>query len=123
MGDPRYPTDWPAFSRRIRVERAQRQCECRGECGLHRTTGGPRRCLERDGVPAIWAKGIIRLTVAHLNAAGGPCQCDPLCTIDAHVKAMCNRCHLRYDVALHRRNASATRYRKRNNRDLFEEAG
>jgi hypothetical protein len=120
MADPRYPADWPAFSRRIRVERAGRQCECTGECGLHRTTPGPRRCIERDGTLAEYARGIVRLTVAHLNAEGGPCRCEPLCAIEAHVLAMCNRCHLRYDVVLHRRNASATRYRKRNNLDLFE---
>jgi hypothetical protein len=73
-------------------------------------------------VPAIWAKGIVRLTVAHLNAIGGPCACDPLCAIEDHVKAMCNRCHLRYDVVLHVRNAAATRRRKLNNLELFEEA-
>lgn len=53
------------------------------------------------------------LTVAHLNH--DPQDCRP-----ENLKAMCQRCHLRYDVALHRRNASATRYRKRNNLDLFE---
>lgn len=121
MGDRRYPAEWPDFSRRIRVERANGQCECHGECGLHRTTGGPRRCLELDGMPARWARGVVRLTVAHLNAAGGPCRCMPLCAIEAHVKAMCNRCHLRYDVWLHVR----TRWlgRRGNTRDLFEEAG
>lgn len=113
MGDRLYPTDWPAFSRRIRYERAEGQCECLGHCGLHCTTPGPRRCEERDGQPALWAKGLVRLTVAHLNAPGGVCRCDPLCALDAHVLALCNRCHLRYDVALHRRNASATRAQTR----------
>jgi hypothetical protein len=115
-----YPDDWVVFSRQIRVDRAQGQCECEGECGLHRTTPGPRRCIERNGMLAEWARGLVRLTVAHLNAPGGPCQCEPLCAIAAHVRAMCNRCHLRYDRVLHRRHASATRYRKRNNLDLFE---
>jgi hypothetical protein len=111
MGDCVYPSTWKEFSRWIRYERAQGRCECEGECGLHRTHPGPRRCTERDGEPAQWAKGIVVLTVAHLNATGGPCQCDPLCATDAHVKAMCQRCHLRYDVKLHMRNAYATRRR------------
>jgi len=113
-----YPADWPAISRLIRA-RAGGLCECGGECGLHRTHPGPRRCVEQHGAPAIWARGRVVLTVAHLNAPGGPCACDPLCGDPAHLKAMCQRCHLRYDLALHRRNASATRYRKRNNLELF----
>lgn len=108
----RYPPDWPAISRAIR-QRAEGRCECAGECGLHRTTPGPRRCVERNGEAARWARGRIVLTVAHLNH--DPQDCRP-----ENLKAMCQRCHLRYDVALHRRNASATRYRKRNNLDLFE---
>jgi hypothetical protein len=106
-----YPPNWKEISRRIRFERSQGQCECDGECGLHRTHPGPRRCEERDGQPAKWAKGIVVLTVAHLNAPGGPCQCDPLCAIEEHLKAMCQRCHLRYDVQLHVGNAYATRRR------------
>jgi len=118
MADPRYPAHWKAFSWLIRVKRADGQCECTGECGLHQTTPPvPRRCIELDGMPARWAKGLVRLTVAHLNATGGPCQCQPLCAIETHVKAMCNRCHLRYDVKLHVRNAWLGR--RRNNLELF----
>lgn len=65
---PQYDTGWKEFSRRIRFERAEGRCECEGECGLHRTHPGPRRCVERDGEPAIWANGIVMLTVAHLEA-------------------------------------------------------
>ena len=100
----RYPSDWPAISRRIR-DRAGGQCECAGECGLHRTHPGPRRCLERQGQRAAWARGVIVLTVAHLNH-------DPQDCRDENLKAMCQRCHLRYDTALHVRNASTTRARK-----------
>lgn len=109
-GKPRvYPSSWKTLSRWIRRERAQGRCECSGECGLHRTHPGPRRCEERDGEPAKWAKGKVVLTVAHLNGPDGPCRCDPLCEDEEHLKAMCNRCHLRYDVKLHVRNAHATR--------------
>lgn len=117
----RYPADWRAFSRRVREERAGGRCECEGECGLHRTNPGPRRCEERNGERARWARGRIVLTVAHLNAAGGPCACDPLCADDAHVRAMCQRCHLRYDAPLHARNASRRRHAGRGVLDLFPE--
>ena len=116
MNRARYPSDWEAFSKRIRYGRAGAQCECMGECGLHgRSTlhRHPRRCLEQQGKPAKWARGKIVLTVAHLNAKGGPCRCVPLCALPEHVKAMCQRCHLRYDHELHQLNASDTRDRKR----------
>jgi hypothetical protein len=76
-----------------------------GECGLHGRSlfhAHPRRCMEQEGKPAKWAKGKIVLTVAHLNAAGGPCSCAPLCSNADHVKAMCQRCHLRYDADRHK---------------------
>ncbi len=120
-GKPReYPENWKSISQRVRFERAQGQCECSGECGLHRTHPGPRRCEERDRQLAKWAKGLVMLTVAHLNAEGGPCRCEPLCADEAHLKAMCNRCHLRYDVKRHQRNAFLTRRAGKAAGDLFE---
>lgn len=88
----KYPANWRAISRRIRFDRAKIRCECAGECGLHTTTG---RCVEINGRPAVWAKGKIVLTVAHLDH-------DPINCADANLKAMCQRCHLRYDVEHHR---------------------
>jgi hypothetical protein len=119
----KYPDNWKELSQRIRYERAKGQCECEGECGLHRTNPGPRRCVERDREDAIWAKGKVMLTVAHLDYEGGPCDCfertGEKCGIESHLKAMCNRCHLRIDVKQHQRNAAATRRAKKNNLDLF----
>ena len=100
----RYPPDWKKISAAIR-ERAGNRCECEGECGLHRTHPGPRRCVEMNGQPAKWAKGTIILTVAHLNHV--PEDCRP-----ENLKAMCNRCHLRYDQPLHTRHAAETRVEK-----------
>lgn len=102
---PLYPPQWQAFSQYIRSTVAQGQCQCTGECGLHRTHPGPRRCVERDRQPAQWAHGLVVLTVAHL------CTCDPLCALEAHVKAMCNRCHLRVDAPLHAKHSAETRRR------------
>jgi hypothetical protein len=100
---PIYPPDWKAFSHTIRYVRAQGRCECLGECGLHRTHPGPRRCVERDRQPAQWAKGLVVLTVSHL------CTCFPLCAEGTHVIAACQRCHLRIDQQLHVSHAAETR--------------
>lgn len=101
----RYPANWEDFSRRIRFDRAGGQCECAGECGLHdgRDLFFPvaKRCDERHGALAKWADptSTIILTVAHLNGRSGPCACDPLCADEAHVKAMCQRCHLSHEIS------------------------
>jgi hypothetical protein len=108
----RYPKDWKAISARIR-ERSGWRCECQGECGLHPPNPWPRRCEERHGEPAKWAKGNVVLTVAHL---GDP---SPENCADDNLKAMCQRCHLRYDHADHQRNAAATRRAKKRNGELF----
>jgi hypothetical protein len=102
-----YPKEWPAISRRIR-DRSNGRCECHGECGLH----PGRRCEEQNGRTAKWAKGVIVLTVAHLNHDGMDCR-------DENLKAMCQRCHLRYDQDLHQRNARVTRRSKKAHGDLF----
>jgi hypothetical protein len=104
---PTYPPAWKEVSLTIRVDRAGGQCECAGECGLHRTHPGPRRCIEMNGRPAVWAKGTVVLTVAHL------CTCKPLCADPAHLKAMCQRCHLRVDVPLHTRHMAESRRKAR----------
>lgn len=124
----RYPADWRATSLRIR-ERAGQACECRGECGDEHDqecTDDPRRCSAPNGklikrsdvCPARWEEHAgcslclggdkdcrpirVVLTVAHLNHE--PMDCRP-----ENLKAMCQRCHLRYDGKLHARSARATR--------------
>ena len=104
----KYPKNWKGISKAIR-ERAGNRCECIGECGLHGVEG---RCTERNGEPAKWAKGKIVLTVAHLNHT--PMDCRP-----ENLKAMCQRCHLRYDHDLHQRNARETRRNRKAAKDLF----
>lgn len=100
---PIYPPNWREVSRSIRFDRAQGRCECTGECGLHRTHPGPRRCVERDQQPALWARGIVILTVAHT------CPCEPLCADPSHLLACCQRCHIRIDIPLHLKHAAETR--------------
>jgi hypothetical protein len=95
MPPTHYPPGWTAFSAYIRFERAGRRCECRGECGLHGSNTGNRRCVEEHHKPAKYARGVIRLTTAHL------CQCRPICLNPMHVIAACQRCHLRIDRYMH----------------------
>ena len=101
----RYPPDWREVSVAIKT-RAGWQCECVGECGLH----PGKRCEELHGEPAKWAKGKIILTVAHLDHT--PENCD-----DENLKAMCQRCHLRYDTDHHRESGA------RRKREKAEAAG
>lgn len=104
-----YPKNWAEVSKAIRFERAGGRCECAGECGLHKDNPGPRRCTESNGQPAKWAKGKVVLTVAHLDGPGGPCDCPAPCARPDHLKAMCQRCHLRYDLPRHVKNSAETR--------------
>ncbi|MCW4004963.1 MAG: hypothetical protein NWE95_13750 [Candidatus Bathyarchaeota archaeon] len=98
-----YPPNWHELSRYIRVKRAGERCECTGECGLNHPDG---RCDELDGFKARSFRGNVMLTVAHLNH--DTTSADP-----DNLRAMCQRCHLRYDIDHHVTNAKATRNRKR----------
>lgn len=109
----KYPPNWKEIVARVR-KRSGGRCECTGECGLHKTTPGPRRCIERDGEPAHYAKGYVMLTTAHL------CH-DEACDNMDHLRHMCNRCHLRYDSKIHQQHARETRRKKLGNHELFEE--
>jgi hypothetical protein len=97
-----YPQGWRSFAAAIKVTRARGRCECTGECGLHRPNPRPRRCTETHRARARWFRGRVTLTTAHL------CNCHPLCMNPAHVKAMCQRCHLRVDSRKHARARLAT---------------
>lgn len=93
----KYPDDWPDIRRRI-LARAGGRCECLGECDLH----SGRRCVEVNRTAAAHARGKIVLTVAHLDH-------DTSNNDESNLKAMCQRCHLRYDRDFHAKNAAARR--------------
>lgn len=113
----RYPDDWPLISLRIRRERAGGRCECVGECGTdHRAElddnptaealdddqlllvelFGPdlNRCLAEQRRPHPVTGSLVILTVAHLDHTPENCA-------DENLRAMCQRCHLRYDAPHH----------------------
>lgn len=143
-----YPQDWREISRRVRFERAGGRCECAGECGRAHSGG---RCLARHGDLAYFLDEGVRayvgddgaeridkaagaytpratkvwLTTAHLWR--GPCAGHYAegvkCGEESHLKAMCQACHLAYDMPHHVENARRTRGgRKDAGRALLEGA-
>lgn len=93
-----YPSDWKAISHRIRFVRADSRCECAGECG--RDHGG--RCPAYHGLPAPASGKTVVLTVAHLDR-------QLVNHGDDNLKAMCQACHLSYDMDTHVANRAAAR--------------
>jgi hypothetical protein len=109
-----YPPDWPAVSKAVR-DRSGGRCECAGECGRH---GGA--CERHQGEPLSTGYRVI-LTVAHLWR--GPCakhaEAGIKCGLPEHLKAMCQRCHLSYDLPHHVAAAKRTRRAHKATGDLF----
>lgn len=102
MQRDRYPVEWEAISKRIRFERAKGCCEW---CGA--VNGQPN---PRTGSKVV-------LTVAHLGTAhadGTPGdKHDKMDVRDENLAALCQACHLRYDIKEHVQNAARTRRDKR----------
>jgi len=84
-----YPANWKEISLRIR-ERAGGKCEF---CGAENYKPHP-----------ITGSRVV-LTVAHLDH-------NPQNCADENLKALCQYCHLRYDIEHHKKNAANTRYKK-----------
>lgn len=99
-----YPAEWRAVSARLRAS---------GRCAWCPAIAGQRH-------PVTGARVV--LTVAHLNAPGGPCQCRPLCANPDHLAVLCQRCHLNYDRPKHLARAARTRRRRKRNLELFPDA-
>jgi hypothetical protein len=115
----RYPKDWHAISARIR-QRAGNKCEeCgvenyalgardrdgrwlpaqpTGDNGLRTTWPAPGEWMwfRTDSLPAYLKVVRIVLTVAHLDHQPENCA-------DENLRAWCQRCHNRYDMAERRR--------------------
>jgi len=111
----RYPDNWQEIRTEI-LERASNCCEfCgveNGAWGYRDEDGEFRRaehgCCELDEMFRVV------LTVAHLDH--NPENNDP-----GNLKALCQRCHNRYDAPHRQRNAARTRRRKKRNFELFGE--
>jgi 5-methylcytosine-specific restriction endonuclease McrA len=105
----RYPKDWSAISLRIRQERAANRCECEGECGDEHCG----RCPALNGEPHPLTLSRVVLTVAHLDHQPENCA-------DDNLKAMCQRCHNRYDMPMRRAGITQRARAKMAAGDLFE---
>jgi len=82
----RYPKDWKAIRARI-LERAGNKCEfCGAENGSFR-----KRTISDKELGQIVDRVKIVLTVAHLDHM-------PENVSDENLKALCQRCHNRYDA-------------------------
>lgn len=84
-----YPPDWERISLWVR-SKAEWRCEF---------------CGAKQGEPHPATGSRVVLTVAHLDH-------NPQNCIEENLAALCQRCHLRYDAELHRRNAALTRRRR-----------
>ncbi len=117
-----YPPEWPKLSKRIRLERAGGQCECRGECGAKHGIADDidadqlGRCQALNGEPLKSGRKVV-LTVAHLCR---PEDHDPpaKCGDEAHLLALCQSCHLRLDHPIHVQHARETRARRQGVQEL-----
>lgn len=89
-----YPLNWNLARLEVR-QRSGGQCECLGECGHHRRYPEPKRCCEIHHTQARWFRGHVRLAAAHI------CTCLPLCANPAHLRDLCQKCHLRLDSRVH----------------------
>lgn len=105
----RYPKEWKSISHNIRFERANGRCECLGECGDdhgiqndaygfhiwadHRSHDD--RCMAHHGEQHFETGSKVILTVAHLDH-------QPENNDGSNLKAMCQRCHNKYDGPMRR---------------------
>jgi hypothetical protein len=116
MDRSRYPDNWRELSIAIRL-RALGRCECAGECAGHSGSCG---AVNHEAHPETGSRVV--LTVAHLWR--GPCAEHNSrgfkCGEPAHLKAMCQACHLRYDAPQHRLNRQRNRFQLRAVSDLFD---
>lgn len=129
----RYADNWHEFSRQIRFERAENKCEkCKVPNGQLVARGQGWYMLEdgqtfdaetgeslgrqRGSEADIKRFTRIVLTVAHLDAPDGICQCEKdsgkKCANPEHVKAWCQYHHLVYDSRRHVFNARRTRAKR-----------
>lgn len=126
-----YPEDWPEIAERVK-ERAGWRCET---CGARHGAWGARdragRLIEVDreemrrlghGLPPFRRRlsrgGYVKVVEIMLQAAhldGVPANVE-----DTNLRALCQKCHLAYDLGQHMRNAASTRRASMATLDMFE---
>jgi 5-methylcytosine-specific restriction endonuclease McrA len=101
----RYPANWREIRAAI-LSRADHRCE-----------GSPAHpeCRAVNGQTHPETGSRVVLTIAHLDHT--PENCEP-----ENLRAMCQRCHLRYDQQHHKQTAYTTRRARLGMGDMFEAA-
>jgi len=84
-----YPNDWKVIRQRI-LTRAKNKCEF---CGVDNHT---RRKAEKPNKHNIYTYTYIVLTIAHLDHDKANHEVK-----DERLAALCQRCHLKYDLPRH----------------------
>jgi len=108
---PRYPSNWKEISKKVRSEAGQccEWCSARNGTWISRKISNPGRFVySRKGFMGdrAWRRAIrVVLTVAHMNHTPEDCRLENL-------RALCQRCHLSYDVR------SAVRARQRTTKTI-----
>lgn len=111
----RYPADWPIISEYVRFFRAGGRCE-----------GSPDypNCQARHGKPHPVTGSRVILTTAHLGTPwpdGTPGDKHNKMDVRLdNLAAMCQRCHLNFDLDEHIANAVRTRKNKQLNAGQLE---
>ena len=111
----KYPPDWKTRIRPDILRRANNRCEI---CGVENGSTVMRsRVAMRFNFGPLGAGGVmltepvkVVLTIAHLDR-------DRTNNDYGNLKALCQKCHLDLDREQHRRNAAATRARRRIERE------
>jgi len=98
----RYPKNWREISARIRQRSGDR---CEG-------VPGQPTCGVGNGERHPITGAVVVLTVAHLDHQPENCA-------DDNLRALCQRCHNRYDQPHRRKNAASTRRAAKQNGELF----
>lgn len=113
-----YPADWAEISHRIRFQRAGGKCE---RCGVphghfrdeFEAVHDPKTWASLQAQGFIWRATRIILTTAHLDH-------DPTNNDEQNLAALCQRCHLRHDLAHHLMSRRLNREKANNQQRLFE---
>lgn len=101
-----YPADWKETRKRI-LERAGNKCE---KCGCQNHLW-VRRGEDKEGFPKLT---MIVLTIAHLDHDKENHQ-----VADDRLMALCQKCHLQYDLPRHIENRKYGRNFRKNQTKLF----
>lgn len=102
----RYPSNWKDIRNKI-LKRANNRCEF---CGVENHSYVPKAGTENWEFPEPVK---VVLTIAHLDHT--PENCDP-----ENLRALCQKCHNRYDAEHRRATRSHTRALKDKSLELFE---